>query len=250
MNINFPSRFLRELEIYQQIRSGQGIFKHKRLWKYEAAFLQYSYLEGHQHLSNCANRSSFKEWIEHFIKFDPNDENELNHIIANLFWRGYIDAVKRKNKKEIKEDREDKLEGEQILDRTIAYSSGYFGGEALEYRATIEGLLIGEVLSEINSKSSLLKFWSIYKYNFILDIIWLMVFWVLAIFMFGDEVIDGLLGQISFSLGNIALGNEISILFLVLIVWPTISWFYRKIYQVTTRFRPEITSSPGHVFNF
>lgn len=94
MNLNFPSRFLKKLEIYQQIRGDQGISKHKRLWKYEAAFLQTAYGKGHQHLSNFVSRSNFRRWIKETTSFSPKkDENELNHIIANLFWRGYIVGI-------------------------------------------------------------------------------------------------------------------------------------------------------------
>jgi len=76
MSLNFPSRFLKKLNIYQQIRKGEGISNHKHLWKYEAAFLQCSYGKDHQHLSSCVNREDFKKWIEKINKFNPEDDQE------------------------------------------------------------------------------------------------------------------------------------------------------------------------------
>src|SRR3989344_7237925 len=118
MTLDFPSRFLKKLEIYQQIRSGQGISKYKHLWRYEGAFLQSSYGKGHQHLSNFVSRSNFKKWIEETTPFNPKkDEDELNHIIANLFWRGYIDVVERVNDKKVKKVSGSVPDGLRLLDR-------------------------------------------------------------------------------------------------------------------------------------
>lgn len=233
MNLNFPSRFLKKLEIYQLIRGDQGITKYKRLWKYEAAFLQTAYGKGHQHLSNFVRRTNFKRWIEETTPFDPKkDENELNHIIANLFWRGYVDIVERVNEKRDKDAKEKILNGLQLLNRkTLAFKSNAFGDDKKwDYRPTEEGLLVGEVLSEINNKNSLIRFWNRYKYDFILDTIWLLVFLVLARFIFGDEFIGNLIDQFRISWKGISFDSKTSLLILILGL-PFISRFCRKLYS-------------------
>lgn len=230
MNLNFPSRFLKKLDLYQQIRVGQGISKHKHLWKYEAAFLQNSYGKNHQHLSNFVSRTNFKKWIEKITPFDPKqDENELNHIIANLFWRGYIDVVERVNsKKAVKSG--DLPKGLKMLDRkSFAFKSDEFRDEkSLDYRATMEGLLVGEVLSEINNKNGLLKFWNIYKYNFILDFVWLLAIWGI-LNLIAPEIIQFLRG-FSIKICAVEIGTLWITLVFVFGVWPFLSFVSRNIY--------------------
>lgn len=230
MNLNFPSRFLKKLDIYQQIRTGQGISKHKHLWKYEAAFLQTAYGKGHQHLSNPVSRSNFKKWIEETTPFNPEkDQEELNHIIANLFWRGYIDVFKRVNERRNEQDKKEASKGLELFDRNkFAFKSSAFGDEnSLDYRPTLEGLLIGEVLSEINNRNSSLKFWSNYKYNFILDFVWLVVFW--AIFNFIAPEILTSLGSWSVKLCSFKVGTPWTTLAFVFVGWPLFSYLFRKI---------------------
>jgi len=230
MNLNFPSRFLKKLDIYQQIRTGQGISKHKHLWKYEAAFLQTAYGKGHQHLSNPVSRSNFKKWIEETTLFNPKkDEEELNHIIANLFWRGYIDAFKRVNEKRNEQAKKEASNGLELFDRNkYAFKSSAFGDEnSLDYRPTLEGLLVGEILSEINNKNSLLNFWNNYKYNFILDFVWLVIFWGILNFI-APEVLT-FLSDWSIWLCSIEIGVPWTTLVFVFVIWPLVSFVMRKV---------------------
>lgn len=235
MNLDFPTRFLKKLEIYQQIRSGQGISKYKRLWKYEAAFLQTSYGKGHQHLSNFVSRSNFKKWIEYTTPFNPkDDEKELNHIIANLFWRGYIDVVERVNDKKVDRNKIDpsKSKGLLLLDRDIrAFKSSEFGdGSNLDYRPTVEGLLIGEVLTEINSRNKLLQIWNKYKYNWVLDTVWFLAFFGLLKLLLPSDLQQNI-EAVKIDLLGISI-NYLAILALTIFVfWPFLSFLYRKIYS-------------------
>lgn len=231
MTLNFPSRFFKKLDIYQQIRTGQGISKYKRLWKYEAAFLQYSYEKGHQHLSNFVSRSNFKKWIEYITPFNPKqDEKELSHVIANLFWRGYIDVVERVNDKKINKDKVGG-KGLPLFDRSShAFKSSEFGDESsLDYRTTAEGLLIGEVLSEINNKNKLLKSWNRYKYNWVLDTVWLVIFWGIVQIFFSD-VVKGL-SNFKIRVGNLQLNYIVIVSITIIAGWPLLSWIYRKTYS-------------------
>lgn len=236
MSLDFPTRFLKKLDIYQQIRSDQGISKHKYLWKYEAAFLQTSYGKGHQHLSDFVSRSNFKKWIEETTPFNPRrDEDKLNYIIANLFWRGYIDVVERVNDKRVKKAKGNIPEGLKLFDRnSIALKSGKFGDESnLDYRSTLDGLLIGEVLSEINNKNKLLAFLNQYKYSWILDTIWLIVFWGIIQLFLADELKG--IHNIIIQFYCLQLNYTIIIGFVLLFGWPGIALLYRKLYSSLER---------------
>lgn len=230
MDLSFPSRFLKKLGIYQQIRAGQGISKHKYLWKYEAAFLQNSYGKNHQHLSNFVSRTNLKKWIEKITPFNPKqDENQLNHIIANLFWRGYIDVVERINSKRAGKST-DMPKGLKLLDKkSFAFKSDEFGDEkSLDYRATMEGLLVGEILSEINNKNKLLKSWNKYKYSFILDFIWLLIFWGI-LNLFAPEILQ-FLQKFSIKICSIKIGTPWTTLIFVFAIWPLLSFVFRNVY--------------------
>lgn len=236
MNLDFPSRFLKKLEIYQQIRGDQGLSKYKRLWKYEAAFLQTAYGKGHQHLSNFVSRSNFKKWIEETTPFHPRkDEDELNQIIANLFWRGYIDVADRVNDKKVDKDKIDKNapKGLLLLDKNVrAFKSATFGDESnLDYRPTLKGLLIGEVLTEINNKNIFLKYWNKYKYNWVLDTVWFLVFFGLLKLILPAEIQQSVeKSRISFF--SVTIGY-VGIMFMVIVIfWPFLSLLYRKAYSM------------------
>lgn len=228
MSLYFPSRFLKKLDIYQQIRNGEGISKYKRLWKYEASFLQYSYLEGHQHLSDFVSRSNFKKWITSITEFDPkNDEAELSHIIANLFWRGYIDIVDRVNSRKL----EKQPKGLELFNRNqFAFKSNEFGDESnFDYRVTIEGLLIGEVLSEINNENIFLRYWNRYRYNLVLDTTWLLVIWAILT-LFTPEVLQ-YFNHLSVNICSFQIVYPWTTLIFIFIIWPFIGSIYRLIYN-------------------
>ncbi len=228
MSLYFPSRFLKKLDIYQQVRNGEGISKYKKLWKYEASFLQYSYLEGHQHLSDFVRRSNLKKWITRITEFKPNeDEDELNHIIANLFWRGYIDIVERVNSKKM----EEQPKGLKLFNRNqCAFKSDEFGDTSnFDYRVTIEGLLIGEVLSEINNENKFLRYWNRYRYNLVLDTIWLLVIWAILT-LFTPEILQ-YFNHLSVSICSFKIVYPWTILLFIFIIWPFIGYIYRLIYR-------------------
>ncbi|MBI3980742.1 hypothetical protein HY345_01970 [Candidatus Microgenomates bacterium] len=229
--MEFPSRFLKKLEIYQQIRKGEGISRYKHLWKYEAAFLQYSYGGGHQHLSNFVSRSNFKKWIEYVTPFDPKtDEKKLNNVIANLFWRGYIDVVERINYKKTNIPFSQLKLGQKLLNRKeMAYVSNLFGGESnFDYRANQEGLLVGEVLNEINNKNPLSQIINKYKYNWVLDSIWLLVFYGLFKFIFPENIFRDI-EKIHFGFSGLNLNYPILALIFIFLVWPLISFIIRRV---------------------
>lgn len=228
MNLDFPSRFLKKLEIYQQIRNNQGISKHKQLWKYEKAFLQTSYGKEHQYLSDFVSRPRFKEWIEKESPFkSKSDEEKLNKIIANLFWRGYIDVVYRKK---------DTKEGLELFDRnTKGYKSDVFkeneNEKKFDYRATMEGLLVGEVLSEIDSKKIFLKYWNRYKYNWVLDTVWFLVFFGLLKLVLPSTTQQNV-EKIKVNLFNITIDYVGIIMLVIFIIWPFLAFLYRKLYSM------------------
>ncbi len=234
MNLNFPSRFLKKLNIYQQIRDEQGISKYKHLWKYEAAFLQTAYGKGHQHLSNFVSRKNFKKWIEETTQFkSKKDENELNHIISNLFWRGYIEVVERVDEKKGEEAKEKVIKGLELLDReTHAFKSSAFGdNKKWDYRPTEEGLLIGEVLHEIHNKKPVLAFWNSYRYSWPIDTLWLLAF--LGIMQLGQVSIlhkPIVLVDISSYVEVLKIPWLIVWFLIVFVFWPLLMSLYRWIY--------------------
>jgi len=228
MSLYFPSRFLKKLDIYQQIRNGEGISKYKKLWKYEASFLQYSYLEGHQHLSDFVSRSNFKKWITSITEFNPkDDEDELNHIIANLFWRGYIDIVDRMNSKKM----EEQPKGLKLFNRNqFAFKSDEFGDtSSFDYRVTIEGLLVGEVLSEINNENKFLRYCNRYKYNLVLDTIWLLVTWGILT-LFTPEILQ-YLKNFNVNIYLFKIVHPWTTLVFILIIWPFMVLTNRQFYK-------------------
>ncbi|MFZ2975619.1 MAG: hypothetical protein WA055_03270 [Candidatus Moraniibacteriota bacterium] len=153
MNLDFPTRFLKKLDIYQQIRNGQGISKHKKLWKYEAAFLQIAYGNSHQFLNECPNDDMVKDWIKRIE--NDYDGDALPQVIGNLIWRGYL----------IKKD-------------------------SSTYNITKEGLFVGEVVADINNKSCIIKFWNKYRYSLILDLLWLVIAIALIKLFFPEKFLN------------------------------------------------------------
>lgn len=153
MNLGFPKRFLKKLDIYQQIRRGQGISKHKKLWKYEAAFLKIAYSGDHQFLNACPNKNMIKDWIKR-VK-NEYDGEALDQVIGNLIWKRYL--VKNK----------------EIED---------------SYNITRSGLLTGEVISELENDNVILKYWNKYRYSLMIDLFWLFIFLGVLSLFFGDEL--------------------------------------------------------------
>lgn len=232
MNLNFPSRFLKKLEIYQQIRSGQGISKHKHLWKYEAAFLQYCYGRGHQHLSNFFRTKDVMKNIEKIEQDYP--KNERHHILANLFWRGYVNAV---CVEEVNEKDKRKVTNENLIDR----SSKAFASDVIKdkeqfekyfFQPTTEGLLIGEVLTEINNRNPLLKLWNNYKYNLVLDIIWLLGIFAIAKFILPGNLWKDVVEGYQLEVRGMPLDYTRILLLTVFVIWPLTAYLFRKLYLI------------------
>ncbi|MGW8184985.1 MAG: hypothetical protein ACWGHO_02645 [Candidatus Moraniibacteriota bacterium] len=196
MNLGFPSRFLKKLDIYQQIRNGQGLSKYKNLWKYEAAFLEVAYGSGHQFLNACPTKEMIIEWIKSiYPEYDGNVDDE---IIGNLTWRGYIKKV----------------------------------NDGKEFNVTSEGLLVGEVLSEIENKKYLLVCWNKYRYNLVIDIFWLLIFLGVVNIFFSEKLSDFLkmMRNISIPICNLDFGHNFFVAFLIFVFWPYLNWLYREIY--------------------
>ncbi|MEI8343990.1 MAG: hypothetical protein WCF93_03515 [Candidatus Moraniibacteriota bacterium] len=195
MNLGFPTRFLKKLDIYQQIRSGQGLSKHKDLWKYEAAFLMVAYGKGHQFLNACPNKKMIIDWIKDV--YPKYSETVDDQIIGNLMWRGYL---VRNNEN--------------------------------SYNITEKGLLVGEVLSEIENKKWLLKMWNKYRYNFVIDMFWLLIFLSLMNIFFGESLskFSEDVRRINIKFCCFDFGHNILIAFLVFILWPFLNLLYRKVY--------------------
>ncbi len=195
MNLGFPTRFLKKLDIYQQIRSGQGLSKHKDLWKYEAAFLMVAYGKGHQFLNACPNKKTIIEWVKDV--YPEYSETVDDQIIGNLIWRGYL----------VRNDEN-------------------------SYNITEKGLLVGEVLSEIENRKWLLKMWNKYRYNLVIDIFWLLIFLSLMSIFFDESLSkfseDARSASIKFYCFDF--GHNILIAFLVFILWPFLNLLYRRVY--------------------
>ena len=226
MSLNFPSRFLKKLNIYQQIRKGQGISNHKKLWKYEAAFLQTSYNKGHQHLNSFVGVGGFIEWI---VRSESSyDKKNYEEIIGNLFFRGYLDIKHFEallEKSRIAYSNHKLVHGkdrksEEEVDRNL---NARFG-------ATMEGLLVGEVVSEIKNKNCLLKRWNQYKYNLVLDSIWLFAFAGIAKIVLPSQITTNI-HHIKIRILGAEIGYIYIILAMFFIIWPFANWLYRKIYS-------------------
>ncbi|KKQ88348.1 MAG: hypothetical protein UT11_C0033G0002 [Berkelbacteria bacterium GW2011_GWA2_38_9] len=209
MNLSFPSRFLNKLEIYQQIRNRQGISKYKRLWKYEKRYLQYAYEEGHQHLNSFINKEELIKWIKNRDCTYNGEKHE--EIIGNLFYRRLIELQSNNNAKLIQKD------DEAITNKDM--SKDY------EFRITERGLEIGEVLSEIYNRSSVLALLNRYKYSLIVDGLWLISLYAVIYIFIPQESIedfqDKITSEINFSLFW---------LLTVLIIWPTLLYLFRLLY--------------------
>lgn len=211
MNLNFPSRFLKKLEIYQQIRSGQGISKHKHLWKYEAGYLQAAYGKDHQHLLSYQNKNDLKIWI---TKFAGDPGAELDHTIGNLFWREFI---------EVRNDN-------GLLNRST------FDGDSKllanknnpGFRVSPKGLIVGEVLTEINHPNLLIRFWNNYKYSLVLDTIWLLLFFSLGSLILNIDYAK--LHSFKYRYCCISFSYNIIATIFLLFIWPFLSFLFRKIY--------------------
>lgn len=182
MILPFPSRFLKKLEIYQQIRSGQGIAKYKHLWCYESAFLQYSYEAGHQHLNSFVDSHNFKKWVQKIIPDKETAYIHYNQIIGNLFWRGFIEIQENEN--------ESKQNESKLITRQDFAISNDDLAKNYKFRITQLGHDVGEVISEINSKKCLLRYLNKYKYSIALDLFWLFVLLVvLSLFHITDDIV-------------------------------------------------------------
>lgn len=196
-------------------------------------FLQTSYSEKHQHLNSCVELEGFREWIK---RSEPQyDGKEYEEIIGNLFWRGYLDVIDRN-------DGENLLKKElgYFCNKDLAHWVGYKDTKEMgrvveknnEFRTTQEGLLVGEVWSEINNKNLLLKYWNKYKYSLTLDIFWLLIFSGIVSVFFKDEFTNFIktLKKTSIPVCCLNLGHNFLVVFLIFAFWPFLCWLYREIY--------------------
>ncbi len=206
MNYSFPSRFLKKLDIYQQIRWGQGISKYKDSWKYESRFLQVAYESPHQHLDGLVVVNDCKSWMS----IDGSCGN-YQLILGNLYFRGYLEAYQNGNKKFLTRDNNDML----ILDAAF--------DEKYRFRPSYSGLLVGEIISEVNNKNCFVKYLNRYKYSLIIDDSWLII--IGGILMtFTPDLIDKfrLITISSFKI------DYIFITLLLFLFWPLFTYIFRS----------------------
>lgn len=139
--------------------------------------------------------------------------------------------VRRVNDKKIEKEKGGFPEGLRLLDRNSrAFKSGEFGDEkSLDYRPTVEGLLIGEILTEINNKNFLLKFWNNYKYSLMLDMIWLLGVFAVAKFMLPEGLWKEA-ERYQITVCGATLNYTCILLLAVFVIWPLTSYALRKLY--------------------
>lgn len=252
MNFGFPTRFLKKLDIYQQIRSGQGISKHKKLWRYEAAFLKTAYKTAHQHLNSSIEFERFNKWIE---QSEPSyDKGRGEEIFGNLFWRSYADITDPNtgnsllNKSEVAHDNKDLAhwvgyeKNEQDIRRAKEKGDIEEVKKLKDYakaqknnkiRPTQQGLLIGEVLSEIESPNFILRWWNKYRYSLTIDMFWLLVF-IGAFKVLSphsiQEKFSNVMESVGINISCLVIGNGASIAILIFVVWPILNFMYRELY--------------------
>jgi hypothetical protein len=227
MNFGFPTRFLKKLDIYQQIRNGQGLSKHKKLWKYEAAFLKTAYGPCHQFLNSSISLRQFKEWIK---KGDSEYEGrKYQEILGNLFWRGYLQivSVDRGNSatRRILSSNEAAALGNQLVTQGTGTSNH-------EFLLTESGLLVGEVLSEIENDKWVLKYWNTYRYSLAIDLFWLLIFFGLASVFFSSSVkeIFDFIKTVKMHIFGIDFGYKYLIAVFVFVEWLLMNFIYREVY--------------------
>jgi len=97
--------------------------------------------------------------------------------------------------------------------------------KSLEFRASTKGLLIGEVVNEINNKSIILREFNIYKYNLILDTLWLLIFAVPMGFVLNNNSAIKWFNEVDFVL-CVAFW-----LWFIFLFWPSLLFILRKIYS-------------------
>ncbi len=176
MNLNFPSRFLRKLEIYQQIRSGQGLAKYKKLWPQEAALLQWGYEEHHQHLKNFIDYKRAKNEIASYIGKRVEDIGEVEQTLGNLYFKGLIDV---KLKVKVENDIVSTINPPESQIAEIRVGK-------LKFRPSLYGLEVGEVISEIKNKHVFTKYKNLCEYELTLGTVWLVLILGLLKFVLGS----------------------------------------------------------------
>lgn len=237
MNFGFPTRFLKKLDIYQQIRSGQGISKHKKLWRYEEAFLKTAYGPAHQHLNSPVSLEQAKEWIKR--SDSEYDGREYQETLGNLFWRGYIRIVEVKKIDE--ENEESRIlpddEAAALRNKKLAHGTGKDKNIEHKFLLTEAGLLVGEVVSETENIKVILKLWNKYVYSFAIDTFWLLIFFGFAKIFFSEklESVLSILRITKVHIFGIDLGYNYILAVFIFVEWPLICFIYREIYSAIER---------------
>ncbi|OGY35584.1 MAG: hypothetical protein A3E36_00245 [Candidatus Andersenbacteria bacterium RIFCSPHIGHO2_12_FULL_45_11b] len=221
MSFEFPSRFLKKLDIYQQIRSDQGITKYKRLWKYESAFLEVAYREPHQHLNSFSDKNQVIEWIQKSLPDYLREDYE--QILGNLFYKGYLEA----------RNKQCPIPSALVTRDNIAVRNREFA-QIFEYRVTPEGLLVGEVLSEIRNTNPIIRWWNKYRYELIIDTLWLLLFFGVYKVVFPDQ---DLYKYINFKILAVHFNAAGGIAFVIFLGWPFLNFLYRKLYLWVEKYK-------------
>jgi len=162
----FPSRFLKKLNIFQQIKIGNGFAKHKRLWQQEAAILKWSYGPAHQHLKSWIKYDRAKRIIASQLRIAKDDVIHPQHTIGNLLFKEFIDVTKSEN-------------GPKINPKKIQFNEEKIKDYYL--RPTLKGLEVGEVLTEIYHNNLLIKIYYNCKYWVAYTSIWVVLMGGMAI---------------------------------------------------------------------
>lgn len=179
MNLGFPTRFLKKLEMYQQIKSGHGLARHKKLFKAEAEFLKWSYGKHHQHLRSFICWEDFKKVINcKLIEIGENDSHEK--VLGNLWYKGLVEI----------RDVEDPTKLLTNDHQNLNYPLSKMENNKDYIRPTLLGLDLGEVCSEIYGKKGEVPFINSYKYELVLSWTWgLIIFGIVNLLGLWDNLI-------------------------------------------------------------
>jgi hypothetical protein len=193
---DLPNRWAQKIDIYQQIRSGKGISRFKKSWKYERAYLLWAYRSDNQHLNSWLAFDGFITNIANATKTPHLDRGSMAQTVGNLLIKGFI-TIKPK----VLKDEFDNLREENL--------------QYLKVRTTLSGLLVGEVLEE--SK----HFGGKYKYEFFLNLIWVILFY--AGFITVTQLFDLNNFLSNKYLWDMTNSNSIGIFFILCaFIWPLI----------------------------
>jgi len=162
-----------------------------------------------------------EKWMRKYS--DPG--GNLDHVIGNLFWRGYLDIRYRDDSgKSVLYNRNVNA----IPSRELVNDK--FDGGTTKFRITKEGLVVGEVLAEVYNSNRLLRFLNRYKYALVIDLLWLSLAIILLKLLWGTEKLEAYISLIDLGWSGYSLDQGLSVLIAVFVLIPAVSWVIRKAY--------------------